>query len=43
MVSFDYIRKEVKINNKYYPSGDIDKDFIDLEKKVNDVVVRNTI
>ena len=43
MVSFDYTRKEVKINNKYYPSGDIDKDFIDLEKKVNDVVVRNTI
>ena len=43
MVSFDYMRKEVKINNKFYPSGDIDKDFIMLEKKVNDVVVRNTI
>ena len=43
MVSFDYMRKEVKINNKFYPSGDIDKDFIELEKKVNDVVVRNTI
>ena len=43
MVSFDYIRKEVKINNKFYPSGDIDKDFIELEKKVNDVVIRNTI
>ena len=42
MVSFDYIRKEVKINNKFYPSGDIDKDFIELEKKVNDVVVRNS-
>ena len=43
MVSFDYIRKEVKINNKFYPSGDIDKDFIELEKKVNDVVVRNSV
>ena len=43
IVSFDYIRKEVKINNKFYPSGDIDKDFIELKKKVNDVVIRNTI
>ena len=43
MVSFDYMRKEVKINNKFYPTGDIDNDFIQLEKKVNDVVMRNTI
>ena len=43
MVSFDYTRKEVKIYNKFYPSGDIDKDFIQLEKKVNDVVIRNNI
>ena len=43
MVSFDYIRKEVKINNKFYPSGDIDKDFIELKKKVNDVLVRNRV
>ena len=43
MVSFDYIRKEVKINNKFYPSGDIDKDFFQLEKQVNDVVIRNSI
>ena len=43
MVSFDYMRKEVKINDKLYPSGDIDKDFIELEKKVNDVVKRNSI
>ena len=43
MVSFDYIRKEVKINNKFYPSGDIDKDFIELKKKVNDVLVRNSV
>ena len=43
MVSFDYIRKEVKINDKFYPSGDIDKDFIELEKKVNDVLVRNSV
>ena len=43
MVSFDYIRKEVKINNKFYPSGDIDKDFIELKKKVNDVLARNSV
>ena len=43
MVSFDYIRKEVKINNKFYPSGDIDKDFIELEKKVSDVILRNRL
>ena len=43
MVSFDYIRKEVKINDKFYPSGDIDKDFIELKKKVNDVLVRNSV
>ena len=43
MVSFDYMRKEVKINEKFHPSGDIDKDFIELEKKVNDVVIRNAI
>jgi len=43
MVTFDYIRKEVKINNKFYPSGDIDKDFIELKKKVNDVLVRNRV
>ena len=43
MVSFDYIRKEVKINNKFYPSGDIAKDFIELEKKVNDVLARNSV
>ena len=42
MVSFDYIKKEVVINNKFYPSGDINKDFIELEKKVNDVVSRNS-
>ena len=43
MVSFDYIRKEVKINDKFYPTGDIDKDFVELEKKVNDVLVRNSV
>ena len=43
MVSFDYIMKEVKINNKFYPSGDIDKDFIELKKKVNDVLARNSV
>ena len=43
MVSFDYIRKEVIINDKFYPSGNIDKDFIELEKKVSDVLLRKTI
>ena len=32
-----------QFNNKFYPTGDIDNDFIQLEKKVNDVVMRNTI
>jgi hypothetical protein len=43
MVSFDYNRKEVKINNGYYPTGNIDNDFKELEKKVIDVIVRNKI
>jgi hypothetical protein len=43
MVSFDYIKKEVKINNKFYPTGDINKDFIELEKKVSDVISRNRL
>ena len=43
MVSFDYIKKEVKINKKFYPTGDINKDFIELEKKVSDVISRNRL
>ena len=43
MVSFDYIKKEVRINNKFYPTGDIKKDFIVLEKKVSDVILRNSL
>ena len=43
MVSFDYIKKEVKINNKFYPTGDINKDFIELEKKVSDVISKNRL
>jgi len=43
MVSFDYIKKEVKINKKFYPTGDINKDFIELEKKVSDVILRNRL
>ena len=43
MVSFDYIKKEVVINNKFYPTGDINKDFIELEKKVSDVISRNRL
>ena len=43
MVSFDYIKKEVKINKKFYPTGNINKDFIELEKKVSDVISRNRL
>jgi hypothetical protein len=43
MVSFDYNRKEVKINNRFYPTGNIDNDFNELEKMVSDVIVRNKI
>ena len=43
MVSFDYMKKEVTIYNKFYPSGDINKDFIELKKKVVDVLVRNNL
>ena len=43
MVSFDYMKKEVVIHNKFSPTGDINKDFIELEKKVSDVVSRNRL
>ena len=43
MVSFDYMKKEVIIHNKFSPTGDINKDFIELEKKVSDVVSRNRL
>jgi len=43
MVSFDYIKKEVTINKKFYPTGDINMDFIELEKKVKNVLVRNQV
>ena len=43
MVSFDYSRKEVTINNKFYPTGDINEDFVKLEKKVLDVLTRNDL
>ena len=43
MVSFDYIKKEVTINKKFYPTGDINLDFIELEKKVKNVLVRNQV
>tara|TARA_Y200000002_G_scaffold51463_1_gene37205 strand:+ start:2397 stop:2915 length:519 start_codon:yes stop_codon:yes gene_type:complete len=38
MVSFNYMKKEVVINDKFYPTGDINKDFTELEKKVSNVV-----
>ena len=43
MVSFDYMKKEVVIHNKFAPTGDINKDFIELKKKVSDVVSRNRL
>ena len=43
IVSFDYNRKEVKINNGFYPTGNINNDFNELEKMVSDVIVRNKI
>ena len=43
MVSFDYDRKEVKINNKFNPTGNIESDFNVLENMVSDVVFRNKI
>ena len=43
MVSFDYNRKEVKINNRFYPTGNIDNDFKELKKMVSDIIVRNKI
>ena len=43
MVSFDYIKKQVVIHNKFLPTGDLNKDFIELEKKVSDVVSRNRL
>jgi hypothetical protein len=43
MVSFDYNRKEVNINNRFYPTGNIDNDFKELKKMVSDIIVRNKI
>ena len=43
MVSFDYDRKEVKINDKFNPTGNIESDFNVLENMVSDVVFRNKI
>ena len=41
MVSFDYIKKEVNINDKFFPSGNFDNDIKKLEDLVMDVVIRN--
>ena len=41
MVSFDYMKKEVNINNKFFPSGSYDNDIKKLEDLVMDVVTRN--
>ena len=41
MVSFDYMKKEVNINDKFFPSGNFDNDIKKLEDLVMDVVIRN--
>ena len=41
MVSFDYMKKEVNINDKFFPSGNFDSDIKKLEDLVMDVVLRN--
>jgi hypothetical protein len=43
MVSFDYKRKQVMINKKFFPTGNIKTDFLQLEKTVSDVLSRNKI
>ena len=43
MVSFDYKRKQVMINKKFFPTGNINADFLKLEKMVSDVLARNKI
>jgi len=32
MVGFDFVNKEVKVNDPYFPSGDFEKDKIDIAK-----------
>ena len=41
MVSFDHMKKEVNINDKFFPSGNFDNDIKKLEDLVMDVVIRN--
>lgn len=43
MVSFDYKKKQVMINKKFFPTGNIKADFLKLEKMVSDVITRNKI
>ena len=41
MVSFDYVKKEININDKIFPSGNFDNDIKILESLVIDVVTKN--
>ena len=41
MVSFDHMKKEVNINEKFFPSGNFENDIKKLEDLVMDVVKRN--
>jgi len=43
MVSFDYEKKQVKIHEKFFPTGNIKVDFSQLEIMVSDVLARNKI
>ena len=43
MVSFDYEKKQVKIYEKFFPTGNIKVDFYKLEMMVIDVLARNKI
>ena len=40
MVSFDYVKKEININDKIFPSGNFDDDIKILESLVIDVATK---
>ncbi|WP_308130736.1 1-acyl-sn-glycerol-3-phosphate acyltransferase, partial [uncultured Flavobacterium sp.] len=39
-VAFDYAKKEVVLNEAFYPTGDIQKDFAELKSKYKGIVGR---
>ena len=42
MVSFNYFTKQIIINDGFYPTGNIQNDLIELEKKVSDDNLRKS-